>query len=59
MATSTFYDGTPECQVCDTPTVFVGTLGRLEWWRCPACGLDQHTPADDDAADPWDGAEEW
>ena len=27
----------PKCPMCAGPGESLGTLGRLAWWRCPAC----------------------
>lgn len=31
------------CYVCDGQLVELGTLGRLEWFRCRDCGTVQFT----------------
>jgi len=33
--------GGPSCQACGSgPLVLLGVLGRLEWRRCQACGME-------------------
>lgn len=39
----------PECPACHNDGVELGTLGRLQWYRCRACGFEFHgqvTPAE-------------
>ena len=33
----------PGCCGCSGPLTLLGALGRLTWWRCRDCGLDQST----------------
>jgi hypothetical protein len=28
------------CAYCGGLAVFIGTLGRLDWYRCKACGME-------------------
>lgn len=30
------------CKLCHGPCAFLGTLGRLDWFRCINCGMDFH-----------------
>ena len=32
---------TPQCSLCGGSLAFLGQLGRLLWFRCINCGLDQ------------------
>lgn len=58
--TPSFTDDPPACPFCDSASSYLGTLGRRTWWRCPGCGLDHDTPADDPPADdPWDHCDDW
>jgi hypothetical protein len=34
------YPTVVECPCCGGPGVELGTLGRLEWFRCRDCGMD-------------------
>lgn len=34
------------CTLCGGPLVILGQLGRLMWYRCRDCGMDQNHPAD-------------
>jgi transposase-like protein len=29
---------TPHCPLCTGPSIPLGVLGRLAYWRCAACG---------------------
>jgi ribosomal protein L37AE/L43A len=53
-----FTDEFPGCPSCEGPGMPLGRLGTLDHWQCRHCGLQFHTPADDDP-DPWDGSDEW
>lgn len=35
------------CRICGGPLCFLGTLGRRDWFRCQACGLDQSRAAEE------------
>ncbi len=37
-----FWEG-PGCPVCGGPPAHLGTLGKLEHWRCRGCGMDHST----------------
>jgi hypothetical protein len=37
----------PICPVCESAYgAPLGTLGRLDWYRCVGCGIDFHKEAD-------------
>ena len=44
-------DGMPgeTCPECNGPGVFMGSLGRLDWFRCRNCGME-FSQEDADAA---------
>jgi len=37
------YEGTT-CPACDGPGAYLGTLGRLDHWRCRDCGAQFSLP---------------
>jgi hypothetical protein len=38
----------PTCPVCESaPGIFIGDLGRLDWFRCVGCGIDFNIKVDD------------
>lgn len=37
----------PLCPMGNGYGAYLGRLGRLDWWRCAACGLDFHTDAEE------------
>jgi hypothetical protein len=30
-----------DCMACSGPLLLLGALGRIVWYRCQDCGLDQ------------------
>lgn len=30
----------PDCPICQGQSVFMGTLGKLDWYRCQDCGME-------------------
>lgn len=38
-----------QCPICESESYELGQLGRVMWFRCPACGMDwYHELAPDD-----------
>lgn len=36
------------CAMCRGPLIFLGTLGKLDHYRCRNCGADQNFPSTND-----------
>lgn len=34
------YQNEPGCNVCDGPLMLLGSLGKLDWFRCRDCGME-------------------
>ncbi len=38
---------TAECLMCDGLAYYMGTLGKLDWYRCASCGAQFNYLTDD------------
>ena len=39
------YNEPATCMCCGNPTAYIGTLGSLDWYTCPHCGMQQSQQA--------------